>query len=169
MRVMQRFKTIALAAVAACWAGAVARADQQPTKEGLDFFEKKIRPVLVKDCYECHSEEAKKIKGKLRLDTYEGMLKGGETGKPSVVPGKPNESLIYFSMTYKDKDTDEHDALLMPPPKDGKPKKLPDAVIEDFKKWIEMGAPYPKDKKADAAPVDPKKHWAFVPPKDATP
>ena len=52
--------------------------------EGLEFFEKKIRPVLVEKCYSCHSAEAKKIKAALRLDTREGTLKGGETARGAV-------------------------------------------------------------------------------------
>jgi hypothetical protein len=151
----------------ACHGAGVARAAEPapPTREGLDFFEAKIRPVLVKSCYECHSEAKKKIKGKLRVDDYASMLKGGESGKPSIVPGDPEKSLLIFALTYTDKDTDTHDALLMPPPKNGKARKLPDNVIEDFKKWIKMGAPYPQAH-ADAAPVNPKAHWAFVAPKE---
>ncbi|MEE3219159.1 MAG: c-type cytochrome domain-containing protein, partial [Planctomycetota bacterium] len=60
-------------------------------KKGLDYFESKIRPVLVKNCYQCHSAKAAsegKLKGKLQLDTREGARRGGETG-PAVVPGKP--------------------------------------------------------------------------------
>src|SRR6478736_5626110 len=73
-----------------------------PAKEGLDFFEAKIRPVLVQSCYECHSEVKKKIKGKLRVDDYASMLKGGESGKPAVVPGDPDKSLMIFALTYED-------------------------------------------------------------------
>ena len=139
---MRRLTTIAIAGLMACCAGRFARgqAPPPPTKEGIDFFEQKIRPVLVNKCYECHSEEKKKIKGKLRLDDYAAMLKGGESGKPAVVPGDPDKSQLVFSMTYTDKDTDSHDALLMPPPKNGKPRKLPDSVIDDFRQWIKMGA-----------------------------
>jgi hypothetical protein len=160
--------TIALAmGLLACAGASLARGAEPapPSKEGLDFFEAKIRPVLVQSCYECHSEAKKKIKGKLRLDDYASMLKGGESGKPSVVPGDPEKSLMVFALTYEDKDTDTHDALLMPPPKNGKPRKLPDKVIEDFRKWIKMGAPYPQGH-ADAAPANSKTHWAFVPPKE---
>jgi len=166
---MRRFTTLALAGALALCAGSLARADAPPapTKEGLEFFEKNIRPVLVDKCYECHSQEKKKIKGKLRLDDYASMRKGGESGKPSVVPGKPDDSLLIFSLTYKDKDTGDHDALLMPPPKNGKPRKLPDAVIENFRKWIEMGAPYPQSGHSDATPkTGPNAHWAFVLPKE---
>ncbi|HXE54801.1 MAG TPA: PSD1 and planctomycete cytochrome C domain-containing protein [Tepidisphaeraceae bacterium] len=151
---------------ALCGAARAAEAPP-PTKEGLDFFEQKIRPVLVQHCYECHSQVKRKIKGKLRLDSYASMLKGGESGKPSVVPGDPDKSLIVFVMTYTDKDTDTHDALLMPPPKNGKPRKLPDSVINDFRQWIKMGAPYPQGASAHSKAPEPqaaKEHWAFVPP-----
>ena len=167
MRGMRNF-TIALAmGLLACCGVSTARAANPapPSKEGLDFFEAKIRPVLVQSCYECHSEAKKKIKGKLRLDDYASMLKGGESGKPSIVPGDPDKSLMVFALTYEDKDTDTHDALLMPPPKNGKPRKLPDKVIEDFRKWIKMGAPYPQAH-TDATPSNTKTHWAFVPPKE---
>ena len=139
-----------------------------PTPDQIEFFEKKIRPVLVDRCYECHSEVKHKIKGKLRLDDYAAMLKGGDSGKPAVVPGDPDKSWLVIAMTYTDKDTDTHDAVLMPPPKNGKPRKLPDSVIQDFKDWVQMGAPYPTAAgHAEAAPVDPRQqHWAFVAPKE---
>ena len=70
-------------------AGVAAAADT-----GSDFFEKKVRPVLVANCYQCHSASAKELQGKLRLDTKEGIRKGGETG-PAIVPGKPDESPLY--------------------------------------------------------------------------
>ena len=58
----------------------------------LDFFEKKIRPVLAQQCYECHSADAKKVKGGLMVDTREALLKGGDSG-PAIVPGKPDRVL----------------------------------------------------------------------------
>src|SRR5579871_4896125 len=167
MTFMRKILIGVAAAVFGCLGAPALRAAEPapPTKEGLDFFEAKIRPVLVQSCYECHSEAKKKIKGKLRVDDYASLLKGGESGKPSIVPGDPDKSLLVFALTYTDKDTDTHDALLMPPPKNGKPRKLPDNVIEDFRKWIKMGAPYPQAH-ADAAPANPKTHWAFVAPKE---
>ncbi len=99
--------------------------------KGLEFFENKIRPVLVGQCYQCHSAEAqakKKLRGGLYLDTADGARKGGDTG-PAVVPGKPKESLLLTSL--------KHEMDLEMPPKG----KLPDAVIADFEQWIEMGAP----------------------------
>src|SRR5580693_2364278 len=58
-----------------------------------NFFEAHIRPVLVNECYKCHSHDADKIKGGLMLDTREGVLHGGDTG-PAIVPGKPDDSLL---------------------------------------------------------------------------
>src|SRR5688572_24979620 len=55
---------------------------------GLDHFEKHVRPLLVEHCYKCHSAEAEKVKGGLLLDTKAGILKGGDHG-PILVPGKP--------------------------------------------------------------------------------
>src|SRR5687768_8267945 len=99
--------------------------------KGIDYFEKNIRPVLVANCYQCHSASAKELKGELRLDTKEGTLKGGESGL-AVVPGKPDESLIIQALKHED-------GLEMPPK-----EKLPDGVVAAFTKWIEMGAPDPR-------------------------
>ncbi|EDY17001.1 protein of unknown function DUF1549 [Chthoniobacter flavus Ellin428] len=129
----------------------------------LDFFEKKIRPVLSEQCYECHSATSKKVKGGLLLDTAEGILKGGDSG-PSIVAGKPEKSLLLTSMKHSDPDPD----LAMPPKKD----QLPAEVIADFEQWIKMGAPDPRDGKATrkAAWNDKtaKEHWAFQPIKNPT-
>ena len=75
---------------------------QTPSAAGHQFFEQKIRPVLVQHCYACHSEEAaakKKLKGGLLLDSAAAMLTGGDSG-PALVPGKPAESLIVQAMKF---------------------------------------------------------------------
>ena len=100
----------------------------------IEFFEKKIRPVLVKQCYECHSADAKKLGGGLLLDHREGLRKGGETG-PAIVVGKPGESLLIKAIRYED------DSLKMPPK-----GKLPAEVIADLETWIKNGANDPRDK-----------------------
>ena len=79
-------------------------ADMTPDQRA--FFESKIRPVLVKQCYECHSQTSKKLGGKLLLDAPSEMIAGGESG-PAVIPGKPDESLIVQAVRY--------DGLEMPP------------------------------------------------------
>ncbi len=97
------------------------------------FFEAKIRPVLVKHCYECHSAESGKSKGGLMLDTRQAIQAGGDTG-PAVVPGDAAESLLLTAIKHSDPD------LEMPP----KEPKLPDAVIADFESWINSGAVDPR-------------------------
>jgi cytochrome c553 len=125
------------------------------TDDQLDFFEKKIRPVLADHCYKCHSAGAEKIRGGLLVDTREGLLKGGESG-PAIVPGNPDRSLLIKTVRYTDPD------IGMPP----KGQKLPDEVIADLEQWVRMGAPDPREGKAPALTVDmdqARKHWAFQP------
>src|SRR5262245_28667040 len=108
-------------------------ADPARGDPGVEFFEKKVRPVLVEHCYQCHSIEAgKKKRGGLLLDSRERARKGGDTG-PAVVPGKPAESLMLRAVRYTD------DMFRMPPK-----GKLPDAVIADLEAWVKMGAPDPR-------------------------
>jgi len=127
------------------------------TAEGLAFFEKKIRPVLVENCYKCHSDSSEKVKGGLLLDTREGIRKGGESGH-AVVPKNLDESLLIEAIRYRDED-------LEMPPKD----KLPASVIADFEKWIMMGAPDPRRatrpvSKPDSIDIEAgRKHWAYQP------
>ena len=93
----------------------------------LAFFESRIRPVLVQHCYECHSHEAKEVKGSLLLDSAAGVLHGGDSG-PSVVPGQPDESPLIEALRYEGSE--------MPPS-----GKLPDHVVRDFEQWVSRGAP----------------------------
>ena len=127
-----------------------------PDSRGVEFFESRIRPVLVSKCYACHSQDAvkaKKLKGKLLLDSRVGVLTGGESG-PAIVPGRPERSLLIGAI--------RHEALEMPPN-----ERLSKHVISDFVKWIEMGAPDPRDgRKVDLRVVDlqaGREHWAFRP------
>jgi cytochrome c553 len=133
---------------------------EKPTADQLAFFEKKIRPVLVAQCYSCHSEEAKKEKGHLLLDTRDGIRKGGETG-PAVVPGDTLRSLLLKAIKQTD------DNLKMPPK-----SKLSDEIVADFEKWIASGAADPREgKKSAAKEIDIEKgrqFWAFQAPKDAS-
>ncbi|MDB6038563.1 MAG: hypothetical protein JWM99_2404, partial [Verrucomicrobiales bacterium] len=129
------------------------------------FFESKIRPILSAECYECH--DATKHKGGLRLDYRDGWLKGGDSG-PAVVPGNTTKSLLFKAITHEDKE------LKMPE----KGAKLEDRVIADFKTWIEMGAPDPRDtppiaKSKTDVPWDDKlrarkEWWSFQPVKPAS-
>ena len=126
--------------------------------EGDRFFLEKIRPVLEASCFGCHSSTAPKLKGGLRLDSREALLKGGDTG-PSAVSGHIDESLLIQAIRHED-------GMEMPP---GKPK-LADAVIGDFEKWVDMGLPFPGA--ATAGPRiedDARRHWAFQPVKKPNP
>src|SRR6185295_7415810 len=120
--------------------GAEARqeAAAPPDAAGLEFFEQKIRPVLVEKCYSCHSADAKKLKGGLFLDTREGSLKGGDQG-PSVIPGDPDKSLLIKAIRYVDQD------LKMPPK-----GKMSDETVSDFVAWVKRGAPDPRAKPVTA-------------------
>ncbi|HLY12529.1 MAG TPA: c-type cytochrome domain-containing protein, partial [Planctomycetota bacterium] len=109
-----------------------------PDRDGVEFFEKKIRPVLVDRCYSCHSAEAKKLKGELTLDSRDGWVKGGETG-PSIVPGDPDKSLLIQAIRYAGD-------LKMPPK-----GKLSKDVVDDFVAWVKRGAPDPRGKGAPPA------------------
>ena len=113
----------------------VVSAADEPT--GIEFFEKKIRPVLVQHCYECHSADAKAVKGGLLLDSRDGWKRGGDSG-PALLPSKPNDSLLIKALKHED-------GMEMPPK-----GKLPDEIIADFVKWIEQGAPDPRTAPAKA-------------------
>jgi len=121
--------------------------------EGHDFFESKIRPVLVQHCYECHAADAKTLQGGLALDTRESTRRGGDSGA-AVVPEKVEDSLLIAALRYE--------GYEMPPS-----GKLSEQVIADFVKWVEMGAPDPRDGEPVAeSGIDFKtagEHWAYQP------
>jgi hypothetical protein len=112
-------------------AAPAAGAEPAPDAAQVQFFETKVRPVLVERCYACHSASAKKLKANLRLDTPEGLLKGGESG-PAIVPGRPEQSRLIDAIHYQNVD------LQMPPK-----KTLAEAQIADLTAWVKMGAPWP--------------------------
>jgi len=129
-----------------------AKADEPVNAE---FFEKNVRPILVKHCLSCH--DAKKEKGGLRLDTKAGFLAGGESGVP-VVPGDVKKSLLVRALNY------EGDIKM---PKKG---KLPDAEIAVLTAWVAGGAPWPDDAAPGAKTIEKfdlqaraKAHWSFQP------
>jgi len=132
--------------------------------DGLDFFEKKVRPLLSERCYECHSP-AKKVKGGLRLDNRDGWVKGGDNG-PAIVPGDPEKSLLVSAIRYKDKD------LQMP-----EKRKLPDEEIAILEQWVKMGAPDPRTgnevaaakKQVGLSIEEGKKFWSYRPVQSVTP
>ncbi|HEX5218840.1 MAG TPA: DUF1549 domain-containing protein, partial [Verrucomicrobiae bacterium] len=146
--------TAALAPIFIAAFTTVSSAAAEPTREHLEFFENKIRPVLAKECYKCHSTSAEKVRGGLLIDSREATLEGGNSG-PAVVPGNLEKSLLITAVRYTDAD------LQMPP----KGKKLTDEQIADLEAWVKMGAPDPRvatlaqKEWKDSA----KDHWAWQP------
>jgi hypothetical protein len=139
-----------------CLVAAMPPAWASPSPDAIAFFESKIRPVLAQHCYQCHSAEALragKLKANLLVDSRAGMMKGGESGA-AVVPGKKEDSLLLAALKY--------DGFEMPPS-----GKLPDDVIADFEKWIDMGAPDPRDEPAatlEERSIDVEQgrgHWSY--------
>ena len=126
-----------------------------------DFFEKKIRPVLSGNCYECHSAKSKALKAGLLLDRKAGWVRGGKNGAV-IHPGKPDESILMNALRY-----DNHD-LQMPPA-----GKLSESVLADFEKWIAMGAQDPRNSSLEEVFAvgglkaksleEGRKFWAFKP------
>ncbi len=129
---------------------------------GADYFEKRIRPLLIERCYECHSTEKGKSKGGLLLDSKAGWTKGGDSG-PAIVPGDAEKSLLIQAVRWLDEDTQ------MPPK-----NKLPQAEIEALVEWVKMGAPDPRvatvvlNAPADS-PLARTNHWAYLPVKPTSP
>ena len=117
-----------------------------------DVFESRIRPLLIKHCYECHG--ADEAQGKLRLDTKSGWQRGGKSG-PALVPGDPSSSLLIQAVTYQDP------KLKMPPPDSG--GRLSDREIADLVAWVRAGASDPRTDTPIAAQASPQDHWAFQP------
>jgi Protein of unknown function (DUF1553)/Protein of unknown function (DUF1549)/Planctomycete cytochrome C len=124
-------------------------AQPKPSAEGVEFFEKKVRPILAEQCYSCHGP--KKQSASLRLDRKVDFFKGGDNG-PIVVLGDPEKSTLINAV--------RHTGELKMPPK----SKLPADAIDVLAAWVKLGAPYPDDVNAGADPS--KSHWAFQPVKD---
>ncbi|MFM7070826.1 MAG: DUF1553 domain-containing protein [Planctomycetota bacterium] len=135
-----------------------------PTAEQSEFFERKVRPLLIDRCYDCHSADGQE--GDLRVDSLAALLKGGERG-PAIIPGDPKNSLLIRAVG--------HGETLQMPPK----QKLPAARIAELAEWVRQGAPWPDQPLATAEPQaaakgrsatplmnfteDQRSHWAFRP------
>ena len=167
--IMRHCSTILIAAIFGAALTATAVCDEAARSSQLEFFEKRVRPLLVQHCYECHS--AKDVKGGLRLDSAAGWQKGGDSGV-AIVPNEPNSSRLIEAVRYGNED------LQMPPT-----GKLSPEEIQSLEQWIAQGA---TDPRTDVAPEshsalkgmsveDGRKFWSFVPvqvpaiPQPATP
>ena len=128
----------------------------EPKAADIEFFENRVRPVLVERCYDCHSAKAAKLKGGFQLDSRDGLLRGGDSGV-DVIPGDPQASRLIQAVRHANQD------IAMPRGLNG-PVKLPDSVIQDLTRWVQMGAPYPvSEVSGTKAMPDPRAHWSFRP------
>ncbi len=142
--------TVGLIAMASLATGAETFSPEQ-----LEFFEKRVRPILVEHCHECHGSA--KQKASLRVDSRAALLKGGDSG-PALVPGKPGEGYFVDAINYGE--------MYKMPPRG----KLPAEQIATLTEWVRMGAPWPDEKPAEVAKADEKfdlqaraQHWSFQP------
>ncbi len=106
-------------------------------------FNRDIRPILSENCFACHGLDSEERKADLRLDVQEAAFAPNKHGEAAIVPGKPDDSLIWQRIISTDEDE------IMPPPESH--KKLKPEQKETIRRWIEEGAPY-------------QKHWAFEAP-----
>ncbi len=127
---------------------------------GFKFFEDKVRPILALHCYECHGPASGGGKAELRLDSLDGLLKGGWSG-PALVRGEPERSMLMLAV--------RHEGDVAMPPK----KKLSQMEIDTLAAWVKMGAPWPAAVQGRIGPAQAvsqarwdehvANHWAFRP------
>ncbi len=132
--------------------GAGLLASDMAPKEAATFFESEVRPLLAAKCIQCHG--GKKQEGNLRLDTLEGFLNGGDSG-PSIVPGKPDESMLIEAIRYE--------SYEMPPN-----QQMSDDEIAVFFKWVQSGAQWPEHagevrEAAGQISDEDREWWAYLP------
>jgi len=157
-----RFRTLATfcSVMLLCGTATVLRADDSKAIDSkqLEFFETRIRPVLIEHCYECHSAKSKEVKGSLLVDSAAGLRQGGDSG-PAIIAGKPNESPLIEALRYE--------GVEMPPA-----GRLPASVIQDFERWVEIGSPDPRTDEPAPGVIKPQRiidleagrqFWAFRP------
>lgn len=155
---LRYFRSTALLVLGLLSAGPLFADDAQRA----EFFESKVRPLLVEHCYECHSAESEELKGGLAVDTKAGWVVGGDSG-PAIVPGKPDESPLIDAVKYL--------TFEMPPQ-----GKLSDAEIEILETWVRTGAYDPRQGDANVKTVrkgydwsTARDFWAFQLPESSGP
>ena len=136
---------------------------QEFSEQDLEFFETRVRPILVNRCFECHGPEAEPMGGGLNMGSRQAMLDGGDSGA-AFVSGAPDESLFIDAINYGD--------LYEMPPE----SKMPDEEIAILTEWVKKGAPWPAGTeqhvvKAEAFDVQKLKseHWCWEPPQKHAP
>ena len=134
----------------------IASAESSGQLSGEEFFENRIRPVLVEKCLSCHGSD--NAEQGLRLDAPAYLLTGGDSG-PAIVPGNPDDSLLIQAVRRT------RDDLQMPPD-----DPLPADVVADFEHWVSTGAVWPESVVlGDELQSEWESHWAFQPVRDPAP
>jgi hypothetical protein len=124
------FKTIALALTILCTAAPTEAQESDSDR----LFTLRVLPLLKEKCLACHGDKADDIKGEFDMRTREGLLKGGESEEPALVPGDPSASPLYQAVMW--------DGLEMPPKEND---RLTKKQTEYIHAWIKAGAPWPSD------------------------
>ena len=157
-----RLTFLAICGIAFASNAVLAQSDDLKTPPGftdqqLEFFENKVRPLLVDKCYDCHGPDSKPIEGSLNLASRKSILVGGDTG-PAIVAGHPDKSLLIDAINYGD-------VYEMPPD-----TKMSDEEIDILTEWVKQGAPWPTALDVEVATksefdVESRKaeHWCWQP------
>jgi hypothetical protein len=146
---MRAFPVVVVSGCLFWWTAATVSAEPQET----EFFESRVRPVLVEHCLVCHGPQ--KQRSGLRVDSREALLTGGDHG-PALIPGDPDNSPLVKAV--------RQNGMLKMPPK----KKLPSQAVKGVAAWVKMGAPWPQAKTAGTVDAEGwKPHWAFQPVRDS--
>ncbi|HEU5115255.1 MAG TPA: DUF1549 domain-containing protein, partial [Isosphaeraceae bacterium] len=136
-------------------------AAEPPDARGIEFFESKVRPILVDHCLACHGPD--KQKAGLRLDAADSMRTGGDSG-PVIEPGNPEDSLLVETIGYE--------SVTRMPPRG----KLAPEQVEALTEWVRIGAPMPEASSSAPEPAKPaidlesaRSFWSFQPVQDPSP
>ncbi len=106
--------------------------------DGEQLFRDTVLPMLRQKCFACHGDDPKKVQGNFDLRSRAGMLKGGQSGAPALVPGDPEKSSLYVAVTRTDA------ALVMPPKEND---RLSPEQVAAVRRWVAAGAPWPEEAK----------------------
>lgn len=164
MFIALRSTLVSVIALSGLSAAAAVESPVNLTAAELEFFEAQIRPLLIENCYECHSVGAERVRGEFLLDSQPAMLRGGDSGRV-IVPFAAKESRLVNMVRH-------HPDFESMPPK----TKLTDQQIESLITWIDQGAPDPRTEEPEHHALESefdlearKTWWSLQPVTDPTP
>ena len=145
MKIVNQKTNVFLAVVMALCLNSGTLADEQAAER---TFTLKVLPLLKAKCFACHGDDPKEIKGSLDVRSREGLLQGGESEEPSLVPGKPEDSPLYQAVLWE--------GIEMPPKENDRLTKV---ETEFIREWIAAGAPWPN---AETQLAIQKHEWSVI-------